>query len=213
MLFSKKIPLPLKNKQKNRTFLKFKFYYNNKSYFRLKSLGNYRFFINHIKLVNFFFRKSVSKFKRGSRKEYYKGLKGGDNRVKFRMKIKKRIIKRFSFKGIFKNKSNFLKLKIKNFFMTRYRRISNNYICFNSKKLPFSKKSTNSRMGKGKGNIKNWFLNTHSGKTVFYLLGWHTDIAIYVLNTVRVYLPGNYLIILPFLKKFNKNFFKNKYYQ
>jgi hypothetical protein len=96
MLFSKKLPILIKNKQKNRTFKNFKFYKNKKLFFRLKSLSNYRLFINNIKLINFFLKKCVSKFRRESRKEYYKKLKEKGNRVKIRMKMFKKILKRFS---------------------------------------------------------------------------------------------------------------------
>ena len=86
MLFSKKISVLIKKKQKNRTYKNFKFYKNNKLFFKLKSFSRYRIFINNIKLINFFLRKSVSKFRRGSRKEYYKKLNEKGNWEKFRIK-------------------------------------------------------------------------------------------------------------------------------
>ena len=159
MLFSKKLPVKLKNKQKNRIFKKFKFYKNNENFFKIKSFSNYRLFLNNIKMLNFYIRKRVSRFRRGTRKEYYKKLKEKGNRVKFRYKDEKYLMKRYSSKRVIVSKlPEYLSSQFKphkRVYLNRYRRKKNTYICFNSKKLPFSKKSTNSRMGKGKGNIKN----------------------------------------------------------
>ena len=154
-------------------------------------------------------RKSISRFRRGSRKEYYKSLKQKNFRFKLRIKGNKQLLKRFSLTKVIKM-SLFKKKKIpKKFYLNKYRRIHNNYICFNMKKLPFSKKSTNSRMGKGNGKIKNWFIRITSGKTLFYLLRWNSKIAVFALNILRMYLPGKNMIILPFLKKYNNYFYKN----
>ena len=110
---------------------------------------------------------------------------------------------------LLKNKVLEKKIKIKKFFLNKYRRIHNSYICFSVKKLPFTKKSTNSRMGKGKGKLKNWFMQINAGKTLFYLLRWITKIALFSLKLIKMYLPGKNIIITPFLKKKNFYFYKN----
>jgi hypothetical protein len=102
LLFSKKLPLFFKSKHKKRVFKIFKFFNRKKKFFKLKSLTNYRLFINNIKLVNFFMRKCVSKYRRESRKEYYKKLKEKNNRMKTRLKLFKRIFKRSSLKKTMK---------------------------------------------------------------------------------------------------------------
>lgn len=199
MLFSRKIPIVQKTKLKSRIFKKFKFYKLNKNFLKIKSLYNYRLFINNIKLIDVFLRKCVSKFRRGSRKEYYKKLNEKDNRIKNRMRPIKKSIKRFSSSKTFKDLVylNFMK-KI---YLKKYRRIHNNYICFNTNKIPFSRKSNNSRMGKGKGKIKNWFLQIHSGKILFFLKRWNSDIALYALKILKMYLPSKNIAIFPSLKK------------
>jgi formate hydrogenlyase subunit 3/multisubunit Na+/H+ antiporter MnhD subunit len=96
LLFSKKLPLLFKSKHKKRIYKIFKFFKRKKKFFKLKSLNNYRLFINNIKIVNFFMRKCVSKYRRESRKEYYKKLKEKNNRMKTRLKLLKKIFKRSS---------------------------------------------------------------------------------------------------------------------
>jgi hypothetical protein len=154
LLFSKKLPLLFKSKHKKRTYKIFKFFKRKKKFFRLKSLNNYRLFINNIKIVNFFMRKCVSKYRRESRKEYYKKLKEKNNRMKVRLKLLKKIFKRSSIQKTMKKFWYFQERNLR-IFLSKYRRIHNNYICFNNLKLPFTRKSENSRMGKGKGKIKN----------------------------------------------------------
>lgn len=210
MLFSKRVDQVVKVKFKRRIFKKYKIFYNLKKYFKIKSLSNYRLFINNIKLVNFFLRKCVSKFRRTSRKEYYKKLKEKDNRVKKRIKGDKQLLKRFSFNRILKKKFK-KKLNKKIFYLNKYRRIHNTYICFNSKRIPFTKKSSNSRMGKGKGKLKNWFMTIRSGKILFYLLRWNSSYSLYALKTLKMYLPGKNISITPFLKKIKFYFYKNSF--
>lgn len=168
-------------------------------------------FINNIKLINFFLRKSISKFRRQSRKEYYKKLNEKGTRTKKRIRPEKDIIKRFSTVKLLKNFWYFEYLKKPRIYLAKYRRIYNNYLCFNSKKFPFSKKSTNSRMGKGKGNIKNWYIQFFSGKTIFYLLRWNSPIALFVLKLVKMYIPGLVIIQVPFLKKLKNYFFSTTF--
>lgn len=199
MLFSRSMPISKIRKQKNRIFKDFKLNLNNKSHFRLKSFENYRLFLNHLKLISFFLKKCVSKFKRQSRKEYYKKLNEKNVLVKFRIRPLKDIMKRFSTTVAYKN-LRYMREK-KKFYLSKYRRIHNNYICFNTNKIPYTKKSTNSRMGKGKGNIKNWFIQITSGKTLFYLKRWNSKIAIYALKIIKMYLPGKNISLTPFLKK------------
>lgn len=211
MLFSKRVDEIVRVKQKKRTFKKFKFFYNLKKFFKIKSLSTYRLFINNIKLVNFFLRKCVSKFRRSSRKEFYKKLKEKDNKVKKRIKGDKQLLKRFSFNRILKKSNKKKNLNKKIFFLNKYRRIHNSYICFNSKKLPFTKKSTNSRMGKGKGKLKNWFMRIRSGKILFYLLRWNSNYSLYALKTIEMYLPGKNISITPFFKKIKFYFYKKSF--
>lgn len=203
MLFSKKIPAIQKKKQKNRIFKNFKIYKNNKNFYKLKSLCYNRLFLNNIKLIDSFLRKCTSKFRRQSRKEYYKKLKEKNNRKKYRAKLYKRIMKRFSIKSLFKRRWYFERIKRKT--LKKYRRYHNTYMCFNHFKIPFSRKSLKSRMGKGNGNIKNWFLKFTSGKTIFYLKRWNSNYVIFALRQVKKYIPGKTIVSLPFLKKIYSN--------
>lgn len=156
MLFSKKLPLLKKRKQKNRIFKRYKIFKNNKkkfNFFKLICLGYVKLFINHIKMIDFFLRRCTSKYRRLSRKEYYKKLKEQDNRVKLRFKLFKKILKRSSTKKLYRGYKKFN--LIKKVYLRKYRRIHNTYLCFNHKKIPYTRKSLNSRMGKGNGSIKN----------------------------------------------------------
>ena len=159
---------------------------------------------------SFFLKKCVSKFKRQSRKEYYKKLNEKDNLVKFRIRPLKDIMKRFSTKKAYKN-LYYMEEK-KKIYLSKYRRIHNNYICFNTNKIPYTKKSTNSRMGKGKGVIKNWFIQITSGKTLFYLKRWNSKIAIYALRIIKMYLPGKNISLTPFIKKGGLYFTSSVFY-
>ena len=108
MLFSKKVPVPQKNKQKGRIFKKFKLSNNNKEFYKLKSLKYFRLFLNNIKMIDFFLRKCNSKFRRRfiikSRKQFYKKLKEKGNKTKFRMKTLLRTLKARSTKSLYKKK-------------------------------------------------------------------------------------------------------------
>lgn len=66
-------------------------------------------------------------------------------------------------------------------------------------------------MGKGKGTIKNWFIQFFSGKTIFYLLRWNSPIAVFVLKLVKMYIPGLVIIQTPFLKKLKNYFFSTTF--
>lgn len=200
MLFSKKLPFLKKRKQKNRTCKHFKFFRNNHKkfdYFRLKCLNYVRLFINHIKMIDFFLRKCTSKYRRVSRKEYYKKLKEKDNRVKVRLKLFKKMIKRSYTKKVFAN--YWYVTKLKKFCLQKNRRNRNTYLCFNHKKIPYSRKSLNSRMGKGKGTLKNWYLKFTSGKSLFYLKRWKTNAALRALHILKKYIPGRTIISMPYI--------------
>lgn len=203
MLFSKRLPIQQKVKQKNRTFKKFKIYKNNKNFYKLRSLNFNRLFINHLKKIDAFLRKLTSKFRRFSRKEYYKKLREKNNRKKYKVKLKKRLLRVSSTQRLFKTK--WYVNKIKKIRMRRYRRYHNSYMCFNHSKIPFTRKSLKSRMGKGKGGIKNWYLKFNSGKTIFYLKRWNSNYVIYALNFAKHYIPGKTIIVLPSLKKIFSN--------
>jgi ribosomal protein L16/L10AE len=66
-------------------------------------------------------------------------------------------------------------------------------------------------MGKGKGNIKNWFIKINTGRVLFYLIRWVSEVALYALKILKIYLPGKNVAILPFLKKFKYYFYKNTF--
>lgn len=121
------------------------------------------------------------------------------------MKGNKQLIKRFSIFKIFKYR--WIQSGLKKIYLSKYRRIHNNYICFNLSKLPYTKKSTNSRMGKGKGKIKNWFINVSSGKVLFYLLRWPSKISVFALKSLVKFLPSKNILLTPPLKKNFSNFY------
>jgi hypothetical protein len=152
-------------------------------------------------MIDFFLRKCTSKYRRISRKEFYKKLKEENNRVKLRFKLIKKILKRSSTKKYFRYdwQVNY----IKKIYLRKYRRVHNTYLCFNHKKLPFTRKSLNSRMGKGKGSIKNWFIKFTSGKVMFFLKKWKTNAAVKALNILKQHIPGKILITLP-IKSYNR---------
>ncbi len=209
MLFSKKLPFFKKKKQKNRSFKYFKIYKNNKkkfNFFKIKCLNFVRLFINHIKMIDFFLRKCTSKFRRLSKKEYYKKLKEENNRVKERFKLFKKILKRSSTKKLYKYETDFK--YIKKIYLKKYRRTHNTYLCFNHVKIPYTRKSLNSRMGKGKGSIKNWCLKFYAGKVIFFLKRWKSNSAINALNLLKKYIPGNTILSLP-KKSYNKVYSSN----
>lgn len=202
MLFSKKLPLLKKRKQKNRTCTDFKFFKNNRKkkwdFSRLICLNYVRLFLNHIKMIDFFLRKCTSKYRRVSRKEYYKKLKEQDNRVKSRTKLYRKMIKRYSTKRIY---GNFWYVsRMKKFCLQKNRRQKNTYLCFNHKKIPFSRKSLNSRMGKGKGTLKNWYIKFTSGKSLFFLRRWKTIATLNAFRVLKQYIPGRTIISMPYIR-------------
>lgn len=200
MLFSKKLPFFKKKNKKNRTCKIFRFFRNNKkklNFFKLRCLDYVRLFINHLKMIDLFLTKCTSKYRRLSRKEYYKKLNEKDNRAKLRFKLIKKIMKRSSTKKILKKEMSYKNSKVKKIYLRKYRRVHNTYLCFNHKKIPYSRKSNNSRMGKGNGLIKNWYLRFTSGKVLFFIKKWRTNAALKALNILKKYIPGRLIISVP----------------
>jgi hypothetical protein len=141
------------------------YYYFNFNSFKLKTLfKNYYIFISilsikiflyHLKLLRFFFNRLLSKTKHYSRKERFKRAKKNIDRLEKNFINKGNIFyKRFFDDFNYLKKKDKKKLRFK-FFKLKKRKFKRFYIFINIYLLPYTKKSVGSRMGKGKGAVRN----------------------------------------------------------
>lgn len=202
MYIFKRLSTKPKHIQKFRKYTIFKFYKNNKNFFKIISLSNYKLYSKNISFLNLLMKRFLSKKKKLTRKAFYKSLKNKNkairnkrkniNKRKFRSSTDK-IMKKEWIKNKILRKKKIHRLKIK----------KNKFISFKAKLLPYSRKPRNFRMGKGVGKVKNWFLNIYSGKSIFFLKNWHNKIAQKYLKYSLKYLPSKNILFFPNFKKFN----------
>ena len=60
--------------------------------------------------------------------------------------------------------------------------------------LPYTKKAVGSRMGKGKGAVKNWFFRIQSGWPIFFFKNWNINVLRYGIRKLKIWLPGKWLM-------------------
>lgn len=191
-----------KHKQKFRKYKLFKFYKNNKNFFKIISLSNYKLYLKNISFLSLFIKRSLSRKKKLSRKAFYKSLKNKNKLMRDKKKNFTKIKFRASTNKIMKK--NWIKENlVRSFRIHRTKKKKYNFLTFKAKLIPYSRKPRNFRMGKGIGKIKNWFINIYSGKSLFFLKNWHNKIAKKFLKYVINYLPSKNILYLPKLKKFN----------
>ena len=71
--------------------------------------------------------------------------------------------------------------------------------------LPYTKKADGSRMGKGKGVVKNWYYSLRSGWPLFFLKNWNMNVLFFAMRKLKIFLPGKWLIFYnrSFINYFN----------
>lgn len=210
MSFSVRFPNILKRKQKNRVRRNITFYKVNSKYFSIISLNSYRLYISRLRVLNLFFKKSVKKFRRISKKDRFRKIIG-------EYIIRKHFINKQAsyvfgmgiiFKG-FKRPRSLRKMTKTRARWRKMKRIVRSFICFNLPKIPYTRKPIGARMGKGKGAIKAWFIRVYPGCQLLSLRNWKTRPAFYVLNLISLFLPGKNYITKPAI--FKRNIFLNNY--
>lgn len=64
------------------------------------------------------------------------------------------------------------------------------YTFLNTYMMPYTKKPVGSRMGKGKGSVKNWYFRVKSGWPLFFFYNWHIQQLHFCMRKLKIYLPG-----------------------
>lgn len=139
--------------QKKRIALKFKCFSNSiKTIFSLVFRRSFKFFSKHLRIINFFLQKRISKHRHMSKKEKYKRLNRNDDYT--RLVIRTHDFWRQNSKSTFTYLNKRERKSITSHLTKRNRSTANKYYFIHHQFLPFTKKSVGSRMGKGKGSVK-----------------------------------------------------------
>lgn len=107
--------------------------------------------MSHLKMINLYLTKRLSRGRRLTRKERFK-KSSGDGDLLIKKIFQKDPLFRLNtheYLSHIKNKS-----RVKFFKLKRYKRIKKQLICLNFPKLLYTRKSSGVRMGKGKGGGK-----------------------------------------------------------
>ena len=141
-----------------------------KQYCIFYSLINVKLFVLHLRLLRFFFNKLTSKSKQVSRRERFKRANKKADR------LERNLIKRSSF--FYKKFLEFFthvkrkdrkKLNFRYFKLNKRKKYKRKSFFLNIFMLPYTKKAVGSRMGKGKGSVKNWYFNIKNYSPIFFL--------------------------------------------
>nr|QIB71993.1 ribosomal protein L16 [Gruberia lanceolata] len=201
--------LKYKKYQKNRIKMKFYFFYKFKLFsFNLVLLNSSLFYYNHLKMLYSLVQKKKSKYKKLSRKSQYKQL-NVENKLS-RLMIKKSDLYRIGLKNIYSNIHKKYIIKKKEFYLKNYEKNFKQMLYINVPYLPYTKKTTGSRMGKGKGGVKNWYIKLPSGWVIISLLSWNYLKAFRLLKILCKKLPNNYKIVQPIVCKHLINYLNKR---
>ena len=134
-----------------------------KSYSIIFSLFNTKIFLYHLKIFRFFFNRFIRKARRVSRRERFKRANKKVGTLE-RLSLNKKdfYYNKFTRGAFFKRKSK-RKLNFSFFKLRKRKKSRRMFIFLNIFMLPYTKKPIGSRMGKGKGVVKNWYFNLRSG--------------------------------------------------
>lgn len=200
-LFKEKKFLKYKRFQKKRKFimnygkfnLKKKALYKNFS--MLFSLFNIKIFPFHLKLFRFFFNRLLSKTRKMSRRERFKKANKPTGRRIIRSSLKKKDFFYNKFSSVIMSRgSKKKKIKFSFFRLKKRRRNRRAYLFLNIKMVPYTRKPVGSRMGKGKGSVKNWFFNIKSGYPLFFFWNWNLFLLHFGIRKLKIFLPGKWLM-------------------
>lgn len=200
-MFKEKKFLKYRRLQKNRIIQLYYKYINFKlrTFFQttciLYSLINVKIFLQHLKLFRFFFNRLLSKTRHSSRKERFKRANKKAESIQPSILGKKGFFyKKFLETVPYLKKAAKKKLKFRYFFLKKRKRIRKLYLFLNIHVLPYTKKALGSRMGKGKGVVKNWFFRIQSGWPIFFFKNWNINVLRYGLRKLKIWLPGKWLM-------------------
>lgn len=212
MQFITRIPNILKRKQKSRIRKRITFYSGYHRYFNVTSLTLYKLYMSRLRMLNLFLVKCVKKFRRISKKDKFRKIIGEyiirkrfiNKQIAYRLGIvalfsesKMKYIRKRSQLKILKYKrrvsrhirpeSSFIKAK----------KYSRSYVCFDLPKVPFTRKPIGSRMGKGKGAIKAWYIRVYPGCKIISIRNWKSRSSYYILRLILLFLPGKNYVTRP----------------
>lgn len=146
--------LKYKKYQKNRVKVSFYFLYKFRLFsYNLILLNSALLYYNHLKLIYSLVQKKKSKYRKLSRKSQYKQL-NVENKLS-RLMIKKVDLYRIGLDNLYNDVNRKYAIKKKKFYLKNYEKNFKQFLYINIPYLPYTKKATGSRMGKGKGGIKN----------------------------------------------------------
>ena len=200
-MFKEKKFLKYRRLQKNRIIqLYYKFInFKLRTFFQticiLYSLVNVKIFLQHLKLFRFFFNRLLSISRHSSRKERFKRASIKAESIQPSSLGKKGFFyKKFLETVPYLKKAVKKKLKFKFFHFKKKKSIRKLYLFLNIWMLPYTKKAVGSRMGKGKGAVKNWFFRIQSGWPIFFFKNWNINVLRYGIRKLKIWLPGKWLM-------------------
>lgn len=128
-----------------------------KNYSMLFSLMNIKIFSHHLKLFRFFFNRLLSKTRRMSRRERFKKANRSNSSKLEVASLKKKDFFYNKFSEVFRDnkRKRKKKLQFKFFKLKKRPKTRRSYLFLNINMIPYTKKAVGSRMGKGKGSVKN----------------------------------------------------------
>lgn len=177
----------------------------------LYSLLNVKIFLQHLKLFRFFFNRLLSKTRHSSRKERFKRAnKKAESLAPLSLGKKGFFYKKFLETVPYIKRTLRKKLKFKYFYLKKKRKAHKIYIFLNIYMLPYTKKAAGSRMGKGKGAVKNWFFRIQTGWPIFFFKNWNINLLQYGIRKLKIWLPGKWLMhYYAGMYSFNGGYFSN----
>lgn len=164
-----------------------------KNFSILFSIFNIKLFPYHLKLFRFFFNRLLSKTRRMSRRERFKKANRSNVHRLDRSVLKKKDFFYNKFTEITRSTKK-KKMKFKFFRLRKRQKNRRAYLFLNINMVPFTKKAVGSRMGKGKGAVKNWFFNIKSGYPLFLFRNWNLFLLYFGIRKLKIFLPGKWLM-------------------
>lgn len=159
------------------------------------SLINVKIFLQHLKLFRFFFNRLLSKTRHSSRKERFKRAnKKAETLAPKSLGKKGFFYKKFLETVPYLKKAAKKKLKFKYFYLKKKKSFRKLSLFLNIQMMPYTKKAVGSRMGKGKGAVKNWFFRIQSGWPLFFFKNWNINVLHYGIRKLKIWLPGKWLM-------------------
>lgn len=166
-----------------------------KTTFILYAKNNTKIFLQHLKLFRFFFNRLLRKKRQFSRRERFKQAnKKVESLLPSKLEKKDFFYKNFLGSVSYLKNSLKKKLNFNFFYFKKQRSIKKLYLFLNIYMVPYTKKPVGSRMGKGKGSVRNWFFRIKSGWPVFFFKNWNINTLYYGVRKLKIFLPGKWLM-------------------